>query len=470
MANIESYTNKGGAVVMRVRWRAGGTTNGERCAEPFTGKDADKRAERFRLDVELAGNNWPPNYVPKVGYVSAEKLAALEDLEEVRAVAAAEAKSATPFIPFAQDYVDGLSGIDDRTKADYQRMIVNHFVPFEAFAGADIADPETLTGDDVKAWTNWMVKGIRDPANSRAWERVPRSAKTTANVRGLLYSIIQSAIVREHPLRRWNPCQASSLPRLDSGEIDDDMTVLVPKEFEILYWAAHETVRPLLLGDVGSGMRFSEITAQWTKDYTPSDHCTFVRRTWRRVPGEGTVLREPKSEAGRRRIPLDDLTEEAFAQRSRGRALEALIFTSRSGSQLRHGNFWNRYWMPAVYRSTRCEEHRAVDRERGFLVGGELVRLTNMKDLRMRHLIPCGCAGSSRKVPRFHDLRHTYASWQLAHGILMFTLSVSMGHESSRTTEQTYAHLMPDHERKQAQAHAAALSGLRLMPSLSQVA
>lgn len=470
MADIETYVQKGtGQTVFRVRWTVYVDGKRTRPGESFTGpdpKEARLRADRFKLDVELAGNNWPPNYVPKVGYVAPERMAALEEIADARQAAAADARTSTPFIAFAGDYIDGLADVTERTRADYHRTVSNHFATFPAFADADLADTETLTGDDVKAWTKWMTEGVRT-ADKKGWERVPRSGKTTANARGLLYSIIQSAIVREHPLRKWNPCLAAGVPRLDRGRIDDeDMCVLTGPEFEILYWACHESVRPMLLADVGSGMRFSEITAQWTKDYRPERHHTRVQRAWKRIPGKGTVLGEPKSEAGRRIIPLDDITEAAFDRCSRGRALTDLTFTTRTGAQMRHSNFWNRYWVPGLYRSVRCEEHRAQDREKGILVNRELVRLTNMKDVRIRHLIPCGCEGTSRKVLTFHGLRHTYASWQIDGGIRWHELAASMGHESSRTTEETYVHLLPDAERKQAAAHTAALSPLRLMPSL----
>lgn len=460
MASIMERQLRDGSTVYWVRWRESGR-KGPQPAEKFEGPKALKRAERFKLDVELAGGHWPENYVPGTGYVSPEQLREFEAMAQAREAAAQKAKASQPFIPFAQDFVDGLSGVSDRTRADYHSYIVNHFATFEPFAEADIADPGTLTGDDTKAWVTWMTKGVRDPDDETAWLRAPLSAKTTHNARGLLYAVIESAIDREHPLRTWNPCKAAALPRKGRKRIESDMTVLTPAEFEILYWSVHESLRPMLLADVGSGMRYSEITAQWVKDYAPSDHCTYVWRAWTKVKG-GVELDEPKSEAGIRRIDLDDITEEAFARCCRGRGLEELTFTTRTGARIRHSNFWNRYWMPGVYRSVRCEEHRAHDREVGFLVGDELIPLTNQKDIRMRHLIPCGCEGRSRKVPRFHDMRHTYASWQIKHGTSFFVLAAAMGHESSRTTEEVYAHLLPDPERRQAKAHAAALGALRL--------
>jgi integrase/recombinase XerD len=44
-----------------------------------------------------------------------------------------------------------------------------------------------------------------------------------------------------------------------------------------------------------------------------------------------------------------------------------------------------------------------------------------------------------------HKLRHSYASWFLAAGGDMFTLSRILGHASIRTTEKVYAHFQPEH-------------------------
>jgi integrase len=51
---------------------------------------------------------------------------------------------------------------------------------------------------------------------------------------------------------------------------------------------------------------------------------------------------------------------------------------------------------------------------------------------------------------RFHDLRHTFASWWLQDGGDLETLSVILDHESVKTTER-YAHLTTDATRRAAQ-------------------
>lgn len=51
---------------------------------------------------------------------------------------------------------------------------------------------------------------------------------------------------------------------------------------------------------------------------------------------------------------------------------------------------------------------------------------------------------------RFHDLRHTFATNALAHGMDIKTLSTVLGHVSSATTLNTYSHVTDEMRRKAA--------------------
>jgi integrase len=59
---------------------------------------------------------------------------------------------------------------------------------------------------------------------------------------------------------------------------------------------------------------------------------------------------------------------------------------------------------------------------------------------------------------RFHDLRHTYASWLVAAGVNFKVISEQMGHASIRTTIDRYSHLA---EQDAHNVVRAALDGLR---------
>lgn len=51
---------------------------------------------------------------------------------------------------------------------------------------------------------------------------------------------------------------------------------------------------------------------------------------------------------------------------------------------------------------------------------------------------------------RFHDLRHTFATNALAHGMDVKTLSTILGHVSSATTLNTYSHITDEMRRRAA--------------------
>ena len=68
MATVKTRVLSSGVATYRVVWRAGGSRQGVWESETFAGKAA---AGRFRRDVELAGQLWPPGWVQGVGYRTA---------------------------------------------------------------------------------------------------------------------------------------------------------------------------------------------------------------------------------------------------------------------------------------------------------------------------------------------------------------------------------------------------------------
>lgn len=450
MANVEEVPRKNGTIGYKIRFRLDGKADAKQYSETF---DDPKLAARFKTDVEYYGHQYPPNFVPKVGYVTEEQMRALRAAKDAEQNAAA----AKPFLDYAADIVDRLTGIEEKTRADYHRAIQNHMAPFPELAQADVANTRTLDAGDVGAWVNWLKNGVRDQddPDGLRWVRAPKSPKTIANLHGLLYVIMQKATEGEHPLRKYNPCAGTQLPSLDDS-IDEEMVFLTPEEFQLLYNGADPSVQDVYLAFVGTGMRFSELTAQKVKDYRPSE--TRVQRAWKRQANNTFELGAPKTKAGRRRVTLDGITDQVFARHAADRDGDAYTFTTRTGVVIRHNNFFGRYWQPAVYRAVRCEEHRRRDREEGILINGELVKLTNLKALRQRHLRPCRCPDTLTQVPRIHDLRHTHVAWQIAGNVPLSAIARRVGHESVNTTDKTYGHLLPELDQRQALAVFSALS------------
>jgi integrase len=129
-----------------------------------------------------------------------------------------------------------------------------------------------------------------------------------------------------------------------------------------------------------------------------------VERSAARVGGS-TVEGTPKTRAGRRTVMMPRFLIERLRAELGDRLLDrdAAVFAGRGGRPLNHGTFYSGYFKTSV---------RAV-------LPRELHAL------------------------RFHDLRHTYASFLVEQGAHPKEMAELMGHSSVQITLDRYAHVMP---------------------------
>lgn len=440
---------KDGTLVWYARWRVSGRDS-KSPAERFTNLAL---AEKFQKDVQLHGG-YPPDYWPGIGYSTPAEMA------KYRAAAAAvtepPAEEGAPqdvrFGTVARSYIDTRSGILKRTKFDYHRDLANHMIGFFG-EDTDVRDPKAITPKMVATWVNQLFDGVADPENPEKWIKRPLKPKTIANLHGLLYAILQSTVECEPPLRGYNPCSKTQLPRLDDGDgEDDEMVFLTAGEFAFVYSLAPDEIKDMLAVAIGTGMRFGEFTALQVRDLSLTGDTPSLRvsRAWKRTEDYRFVLGPPKSKAGRRTIPLNRSLVKVLAMLVTGKDRKDYVFTNREGGPWRHANFFNRYWQPLIYRAVRCEKHRIQDRAGGL----------RMNHLTKQWITPCGCAGRLEKVPRVHDIRHSAAALQIAANVPLMAVQRRFGHESYNTTEKVYGHLVPELDRRQTDAVEEALSAV----------
>lgn len=140
----------------------------------------------------------------------------------------------------------------------------------------------------------------------------------------------------------------------------------------------------------------------------PGGGAVRVVRVAEEISSHVTLKPYPKSRAGRRAVPLPRFTVEALTRHCRdfGNDREDLVFTASTGEPLKRGTFRARVWKPSLQR-----------------------------------------AGLSATL-RFHDLRHSYATWLVSDGVPINDVARIMGHEQTSTTLNLYTHSTAERDRR----------------------
>ena len=214
-------------------------------------------------------------------------------------------------------------------------------------------------------------------------------------------SALEKAV--EEGLIRVNPAIGCKLPPKKSGE----MNVLTQEELQrFLIQIKEDGHYELFLLEISTGLREGELLAlQWddlnfeTGELRVNKTVTFV--------GHGIHLSEPKTKSSIRTIILPPAVLQVL-KAYRETINSRWMFPSPVKAD-----------MPVRNNSVRKQLQKALER--------------------------AGC----RQV-RFHDLRHTFATMALQHGMDVKTLSAIIGHISSATTLDIYSHVTDTMQRQAA--------------------
>ena len=277
------------------------------------------------------------------------------------------------------------------TQMSYERRIYQHIIP--ALGGTQL---DRLTTNDIQQFYAKLKQGGRLIRAEIYGEGL--SDQTVRGIHTTLHAALDKAVAERLIFR--NPADGCRLPPARARE----MQVLTPEEIQrLLIQAKEDGCFELLLLELSTGLRRGELCAlQW-------DNLNFrtgelrVRRQVHRVRGE-LVVSPPKTKAGNRSV-----------------ILPAPVLAVLKEYQ----ETINSKWMfPSPLKEDSPRDPAAV-RQRLQVI-----------------LERAGC-----KKVRFHDLRHVFCTAALEHGMDVKTLSTIIGHVSSSTTLNIYAHVTDEMRR-----------------------
>ena len=378
MASIRKRESSGKASY-QVRWRVDGV-------EQTATFPTRAQAVKFRGMVEAAGNQRPPGWSPYTAVA-----------EPVEALTLAE---------WCAETIGDRSGISERTRTDYLRILDRHLGEL-----GDLAIDE-VARNDIGRWINGLAKVL--------------SPKTVANVHGIVSSCLQDAVDAQKITK--NNAKGIGLPRDDLGGL---LVIYSESDFALIESHMDPHWLPLVDTLKTTGMRWGEATAltpRWMNMMSQPASVKVVQ-AWRKVPGKGGgwEIGPPKTKRSSRSITITDTLRDQLLSPVASKALDDFVFVTKSGRPVNHAHFYNLVWRPALFAAQSCDTHRKPKWQKGMPIPQ-----------------PCGCPGTLAVTPRIHDYRHFHASFLIDAGVPLMKISRRLGHESIQTTVNVYGHLMPD--------------------------
>ncbi len=245
---------------------------------------------------------------------------------------------------------------------------------------------------DVQQYCARMSREGSAPVTVRTHHRVLRTA--------LRHAVLWDLIAR-------NPSDGVPAPKAARRE----MKVLQGEQIRTLLAEADGTeyLVPVHLA-IYTGLRRSEILGLKWSDVDLGRRSLTVSRSVVAMTGNPSHTDEPKSTRSRRTVSLTDSTVDLLVEHKNRlqTAFDALGLKLTGES-------------PVCVRE-----------------GGSPILPNSLSHAFRRMTKRCGMAGS-----RFHDLRHTHATLLLESGVPVHVVQARLGHESVKTTVDTYGHVLP---------------------------
>jgi integrase len=299
----------------------------------------------------------------------------------------------------------------------------------------------------LKQWESWPLAKI-DHLAIQTWitglsQRL--SSATVAECRRLTAAVLRSAV--RNRLIAYNPCDDVRVPKRRKQDTDEQVIARDVFRHKLLP-AVPDRYRGLVAIAGGAGLRWGEAAGLCADAIDLDAGRLRVIRTVVEVSGHTRFKGYPKSTAGRRTIPLPGwlvmIIRAHVEQYGYGEA--DLLFANRVGGAHRRTLFRARQWRPSLVRAGLLG---SVTQD-----GAHWAAAWSDEDGK-RHRVRCATeeaavAQVARRQfggLRYHDLRHSYATWLVDDGVPPNMVQRVMGHERASTTLDLYTRRTDDADR-----------------------
>jgi integrase len=309
-------------------------------------------------------------------------------------------------------------------------------------------DRSIMTTHVLPRWGDVQLERI-DDLGLQAWVTElgrRRSRATVVEALRLTSAVLRSAV--RNRLIPFNPADEVRAPRARTRDTDERIITRSDLRVRLLP-VVPPRYRAIVACAAGAGLRWGE-AAGLRADALDLDAARLaVIRTVVEVAGHTSFKPYPKSRAGRRTIPLPAWLVPIIREHLDSWPMPdtAPIFANEVGAPLRRTLFRTRIWRPALVRAgllgavvqldARQFEAQWTDED-----GQKSTERFRSETAAVNHVARHQAGGL-----RFHDLRHSYATWLVDDGVPPNMVQRVMGHERATTTLDLYTRRTDNSDR-----------------------
>lgn len=242
------------------------------------------------------------------------------------------------------------------------------------------------------------------------YRQLAKSSKLSATSIHHCHKVLRTAL--SHAVR-WGYIKTSPMarviaPKLPQASIRYWEVGTISEALELFSGSAIEFhVQIALL----TGLRLGEICALNEKGLDFDQGALHVTHTAQRISGQGIIFKEPKTKMSKNVLPMTEIVSSILRERMHAIKTQRIRYANIYDNQYRgylsvreDGSFMEPNYVSSVFRKTLQAQE-------------EISRI------------------------RFHDLRHSCASWLLYNGVDLKTIQEVLRHADFSTTANTYSHV-----------------------------